>query len=202
MLANELTSTTISLFCYPHAPVLKLFEAWQNNRSSVTCLVPEGVAPEALQHFFGYIAQAGASATHQALTVRVIPFLPQADYDKLLWACDVNFVRGEDSFVRAQWSNRPFIWHIYSQDHHLHHVKLKAFLERYFANAPGLAAFTLDWNDANHNPDTDFRTRWPALQADLPHITQLATDWQNHLIKNGDLATNLLKFCKTLAESP
>ena len=49
------------------------------------------------------------------LTVRVLPFVPQAEYDRLLWACDVNIVRGEDSFVRAQWANRPFAWHIYPQ---------------------------------------------------------------------------------------
>ena len=27
----------------------------------------------------------------------------------------VNFVRGEDSFVRAQWAARPFAWHVYPQ---------------------------------------------------------------------------------------
>ena len=39
-----------------------------------------------------------------------VPFVAQDDYDRLLWACDLNFVRGEDSFVRAQWAARPLIW--------------------------------------------------------------------------------------------
>ena len=30
-----------------------------------------------------------------------LPWLSQTDYDRLLWACDLNFVRGEDSLVRA-----------------------------------------------------------------------------------------------------
>jgi hypothetical protein len=33
----------------------------------------------------------------------------------LLWLCDLNFVRGEDSFVRAQWAARPLVWQIYPQ---------------------------------------------------------------------------------------
>ena len=80
---------------------------------------------------------AGAARTRGALTVRVLPFVPQDDYDRLLWACDVNFVRGEDSFVRAQWAGQPFLWHIYLQDENLHHVKLRAFLQRYAADADG-----------------------------------------------------------------
>jgi uncharacterized repeat protein (TIGR03837 family) len=83
--------------------------------------------------------ESGNVATRGALTVRVLPFVPQPDYDKLLWACDLNFVRGEDSFVRAQWAGKPFIWHIYPQDENLHHKKLRAFLQRYAAALPGLA---------------------------------------------------------------
>jgi hypothetical protein len=57
----------------------------------------------------------------------VLPFdfLPQADFDRLLWRCDINFVRGEDSFVRAQWATHPFVWQIYQQDDDTHLVKLK-----------------------------------------------------------------------------
>ena len=86
---------------------------------------------------------------HGALTVRVLPFVSQPDYDKLLWACDLNFVRGEDSFVRAQWAGKPFIWHIYPQDKNLHHVKLRAFLQRYAADIESLSNFSLFWNSAS-----------------------------------------------------
>ncbi|HEV7856944.1 MAG TPA: elongation factor P maturation arginine rhamnosyltransferase EarP, partial [Herminiimonas sp.] len=91
----EIASTKVSLFCYPHAPIPALFNAWQNSEQPIACLVPEGVAVDAVQAFLGMKAQAGAAKTIGALTVRVLPFVAQPDYDKLLWACDVNFVRGE-----------------------------------------------------------------------------------------------------------
>ena len=50
----------------------------------------------------------------------MLPLLTQRDYDHLLWACDLNFVRGEDSFVRAQWAGAPFVWQIYPQDDGAH----------------------------------------------------------------------------------
>src|SRR5690606_41136062 len=93
-------------------------------------------------------ARAGDSVTIGMLTVRVLPFLPQPDYRRLLWACDLNFVRGEDSFVRAQWAGRPFVWHIYPQDENLHHKKLRAFLGRYVRELPALERFALGWNGA------------------------------------------------------
>ena len=65
------------------------------------------------------------------LSLAFLPFLPQPDYDRLLAACDLNFVRGEDSFVRAQWAAQPFVWHIYQQDEDAHLPKLAAFLDLY-----------------------------------------------------------------------
>ena len=69
-----------------------------------------------------------------------LPWLPQPDYDHLLWACDLNFVRGEDSFVRAQWAGRPFVWQIYPQHDGAHAAKLDAFLDRCLAGARRRAA--------------------------------------------------------------
>src|SRR4029077_20102305 len=123
-------------------------EAWEAGRQALTCLVPEGVASVAVEAFLGAPALAGAVGRRGALTVRVLPFLAQPDYDRLLWACDLNFVRGEDSFVRAQWAGRPFLWHIYPQDENLHHVKLRAFLQRYSADIESLIALSLLWNGA------------------------------------------------------
>ena len=71
-----------------------------------------------------------------ALSVEPIPFLPQDEYDRLLWRCDINFVRGEDSFLRAQWAAKPFVWQIYEQEDDAHLIKLDAFLERYTASLP------------------------------------------------------------------
>jgi uncharacterized repeat protein (TIGR03837 family) len=204
----EMASLKVSLFCYSQAPIPALFDAWQSGDTAITCLVPEGVAVESIQAFIGGDAGAqarvGAAHTRGALTVRVLPFVPQPDYDRLLWACDLNFVRGEDSFVRAQWAGKPFVWHIYPQDENLHHKKLRAFLQRYSvtsANIESLAAFSLHWNGAgteNMKEQANWSALWPQFQADMPKIACRSDEWQRKMRANGDLAGNLLKFVCSL----
>jgi uncharacterized repeat protein (TIGR03837 family) len=192
---QEMASHKVSLFCYPQAPVTELFVEWERGSDAVTCLVPEGVAREQVAAFLGADAIAGAGATRGALTVRVIPFVPQTDYDRLLWACDLNFVRGEDSWVRAQWAARPFIWHIYPQDENLHHVKLRAFLQKYAGNSQSLVDFSLRWNGAQEG---HMDALWTSLQAELPSIVRRAHAWEAQMLANGDLVSNLLAFVRSL----
>ncbi|HZW22255.1 elongation factor P maturation arginine rhamnosyltransferase EarP [Noviherbaspirillum sp.] len=191
--AGEMAALKVSLFCYPHAPVSGLFEAWQGGDSPVTCLVPEGVAPEQVQAFLGEAAKPGAVRTRGALTVRVLPFVAQPDYDRLLWACDLNFVRGEDSFVRAQWARRPFIWHIYPQDKDLHHVKLRAFLARYAFDLESLNSLSLCWNGAVEAGD-GWAPLWKRFADEMQKLTARAYEWECQMLANGNLAANLLKF--------
>jgi len=197
----EMASTKVSLFCYPHAPVAALFALWQGGDTAMTCLVPDGVALEAVEAFLGAHATVGAARTRGALTVRVLPFVAQPEYDKLLWSCELNFVRGEDSIVRAQWAGKPFIWHIYPQDENLHHVKLRAFLKRYSADIGSLNTFSLRWNGAseeNSNEHADWSALWPLLRADLAHIAGRSVLWQQQMLANGDLAGNMLQFAASL----
>ena len=145
-------------------------------------------------------ARAGDSATRGALTVRILPFVAQPDYDRLLWACDLNFVRGEDSWVRAQWANRPFVWHIYLQDENLHHKKLRAFLDRYAQGLDSLRDVSLHWNGASPGPagEADWQALWLALQAELPAIAGRAGTWEAEMLENGDVTSNLLGFAASL----
>ena len=196
--ACDMAAFKVSLFCYPEAPVAALFTAWQQGPEPLTCLVPEGVAAGPVQDFLGMPAVAGASSTRGALTVRVLPFVPQPDYDRLLWACQLNFVRGEDSFVRAQWAGRPFIWHIYPQDSQLHHVKLGAFLKRYAGGLDALEQASLSWNGAGE-AGADWRALWQSLRAELPSIGARTEQWEAEMSRFGDLAGQLLAFCRHLA---
>jgi uncharacterized repeat protein (TIGR03837 family) len=202
--AEEMAALKVSLFCYPHAPVAALFDAWKNGGAALTCLVPEGVAPDAVEAFLGAEAKPGAARTQGALTVRVLPFVAQQDYDKLLWACDLNFVRGEDSVVRAQWAGRPFVWHIYHQDENLHHVKLRAFLQRYSPGIDSLNAFSLRWNGAGGEmlDAGELDALWRPFQSDLPQISLRSEDWQRKMLENGDLCGNLLRFAASLRRAP
>lgn len=195
--APEREETRISLFCYDNNSATALFAAWAEAASPVTCLIPEGVATKQIPAFFG-TAYSGAGNLFRkgSLMVRVLPFLPQDVYDRLLWACDFNFVRGEDSFVRAQWAARPMAWQIYPQDGGAHWPKLKAFLGRYCADLPqataaSLSVFLEAWNRAEDGtPD------WGGLWEHRAALESHAREWANRLIKKEDLATNLVKFCK------
>jgi uncharacterized repeat protein (TIGR03837 family) len=207
--AAEMASLKVSLFCYPHAPVAAMFDTWQNGDVALTCLVPDGVAVEAVEAFLEAQAKPGAARTRGALTVRVLPFVAQQDYDKLLWACDLNFVRGEDSVVRAQWAGRPFVWHIYHQDENLHHVKLRAFLQRYSPGIESLNTLSLRWNGAGGDllvavgaACDEWNALWLSFHADLPQIALQSEDWQRKMLENGDLSSNLLQFAATLQQAP
>lgn len=189
----ELAARKVSLFCYPHAPVADLFATWKEGDAPVLCLVPEGVAADAVQAFLGADPAPGAAHTRGALTVRVLPFVPQPDYDKLLWACDLNFVRGEDSIVRAQWAGRPFVWHIYPQDENLHHKKLRAFLNRYSPDIDSTNAFNLLWNGAA-GEGTSVAAAWAPFEAELERVARRSAAWQAEMFANGDLVSNMLKF--------
>lgn len=192
---EEIGHTKISLFCYPHAPLINLLETWQQSTTPIICLIPEGVATKKLTIFLQQEVSVGSRYTTGALTIYIIPFLNQEKYDQLLWACDINFVRGEDSFVRAQWANKPFIWHIYPQEKALHHKKLQAFLNRTEIKITSWLTHHLIWNDVIS--DT-FTLHWKTLQKDLPALTTSLTIWQNKLTQNGDFVHHLMLFCHSL----
>jgi len=116
-----------------------------------------------------------------------LPFLPQQRYDELLWACDLNFVRGEDSFVRTQWAAKPFIWQIYPQAENAHLVKLEAFLGRHPAGA-ALRPFWQAWNGVGS-------LDWPGFAAGLADLKAPMQRWAESLRTRPDLADGLVQFC-------
>lgn len=188
----------VNLFCYAHAPLADLLSMLESDAHPTLLLVAEGVARNAVEHWLGAPAVAGARGSRDALTVQVLPFLSQDDYDRLLWCGDFNFVRGEDSFVRAQWAERPFCWHIYPQEEAAHLVKLDAFLARYCAGLPdelgaALAALMRGWN-RGELPLPAWQALW---KADAPPILLAhARQWADALYGLGDLASSLLRFAK------
>jgi len=130
-----------------------------------------------------------------ALTVQVLPFVRQEDYDRLLWSCDFNVVRGEDSFVRAQWAGRPLLWHIYEQDDDAHWAKLDAFLELYLAGLSPAAAQALTGFWRAWNAGSDGTQSWQALAENLTEIEEHAQSWCAQLASHADLAAALVLFC-------
>jgi uncharacterized repeat protein (TIGR03837 family) len=188
----------VSLFCYTNPALLGLFAAWAEGEQPVRCLIPEGVASAQLAAFFAQPqTTTGALLQQGALEVRILPFVEQDAYDRLLWAADLCFVRGEDSFVRAQWAAQPFVWHIYPQEEEAHLVKLDAFLERYLSGLPAPTATLLGdfWQAWNSGDAGRCRAAWPALRQHLPQLREHAAAWADEQNQRGDLATNLARFC-------
>jgi len=193
---DELDMFRVSLFCYPHAPVAAMLQAFAAGEREVLCFVPEGVASDAVTAFCGQSLQAGDCIHQGALTLRCLPFIPQTDYDKLLWSCDLNLVRGEDSFVRAQLAGKPFLWHIYPQDENLHHKKLKAFLQIYCPQHPLLTDMMLGWNHASAQAP-DWSVLWSQLLQTFPAMQASAEDWLQQIHDSGDMCSQLLQFCSS-----
>jgi uncharacterized repeat protein (TIGR03837 family) len=193
----------VSLFCYPDAPLPALLDSWAEGEHDLICTVPEGVATGAIDRWTaGKVTRPGQSIVRGSLTLAAIPFLPQEDYDRLLWASDFNFVRGEDSFVRAQWAARPWVWNAYPQAGKTRAEKLDAFLARY-ANglAPGVAAilysFHETWNGAAER-QRDIVTLWGALVDARSELDEYASTWAQALAAQPDLTSSLVEFASGL----
>ena len=188
----------ISLFAYENRALPSLLEALAENSTPICCLVPITRTQSAIEAFLGHTVKAGDVVHRGPLEIRLLPFVAQDEYDRLLWSCDLDFVRGEDSFVRVQWAAAPMLWHIYPQSDDAHRVKLDAFLDRYCADAPAdlaelLRAGFLAWNGFG-----DFSS--PLIRAwlsRLPEIRQHAVNWEKYLSKQQDLCTSLVRFCKS-----
>ncbi|CAG2149919.1 hypothetical protein LMG31506_04126 [Cupriavidus yeoncheonensis] len=192
----DASALKVSLFSYRNPALPALLEQWRDGPEPVQCLIPQGMAAEQLAAWSGEAAAPGRTLVRGNLQVNIVPFVRQEHYDEMLWACDLNFVRGEDSFVRAQWAARPLVWHIYPQDEDAHRDKLDAWLALFSrsgvdsAAAQALADFWHAWNAYGNAPD------WTALRSKLPVLTQAARQWQARLLGLGDLAANLVAFCE------
>lgn len=192
--------TLATLFGYESAPVSGLLQAWSAGPPLVAA-VPASRISEPVARFMGASTDfplAGRAARRGSLEVRFLPFLPQDRYDELLWLADWNFVRGEDSFLRAQWADRPFVWQLYPQENGAHLVKLEAFLERYCVGLePALAAplteLSRTWNGAPGSKS--LAQAWLALSSGGEALRRHAGRWAAVAAAGGDLAIRLARFC-------
>lgn len=170
----------ISLFCYEPAALPQLLQALVGTAHHLLVLPgrPLAAVQQALQAQPPHRPQPHWTA---------LPYTDQHGFDQMLWACDLNCVRGEDSLVRALWAGQPFVWHIYPQHDDAHHAKLDAFLD-WLQAPPSLRAFHHAWNGlgAAHTatwPDDATLAQWAAC-------TQAA---RQRLLQQDDLLSQLLK---------
>lgn len=135
--------TVVSLFCYEPPALPQLLAQLAAGPRTTHLLVTAGRATQAVR--------ACAPAATGSLRLHYLPLLSQREYDELLWACDLNFVRGEDSIVRGLLAGVPCVWQIYPQEDGAHEAKLAAFLA-WLQPPAGLRDFFLAWNGVSAGP--------------------------------------------------
>lgn len=175
----------ISYFAYRDAPLEQLLAILAAANRSIILLAP--------------VADFDASKPARergGVQFHEIPFMSQPDYDRLLMICDLNFVRGEDSFVRAQLAGKPMIWDIYKQENNAHTPKLQAFLLQYCRSFDQDTRETLAkcfeiWNER----DLKDTAAWLSMVDQLDAIRHGAAAWAEFLIESPSLTERLLAFC-------
>lgn len=181
----------VSLFCYEPAALAALLAQLDAAPTPTLLLVSAGRARKAVQTILAQRAAenaAGVDRPFHRLRVAYLPPLSQSDFDQLLWACDLNFVRGEDSLVRALWAGKPLVWQIYPQDDAAHVHKLNAFLDAIGASA-SLRSFHHVWNGVH---PTGASRALPLI--DLNSWSQSLRAARERLLQMNDLVTQLVQF--------
>jgi|JI10StandDraft_1071094.scaffolds.fasta_scaffold06304_9 uncharacterized repeat protein (TIGR03837 family) len=190
--------TDISLFCYGVSPVEPFLRGLACSGQPVRLMIPAGVATDALTRFTGVRPVPGETVVHDNINFHNLIFLSQDDYDRLLWSCDLNFVRGEDSLVRSVWAGNPMIWDIYKQPERAHIPKLWAFHDHFWAGLDPECREILDFFSAMWNEEGRQDEMIPAhrLLACLPALRDHARRRSLEQAAQDDLATRLVAFIR------
>ena len=168
----------VTLFCYDNPALPALL---QDLAREPTLLL---LTPGPAQRQVMAIAPAGLRVHH-------LHWLSQTHFDHLLWASNLNFVRGEDSLVRALWAGVPFVWQAYPQHDGAHTAKVEAVLNQLQA-PPAVAALWRAWNGTGHNgagPPV-----WPGLPASCTTLARYWQQAQQAQAAQPDLVSRLLAF--------
>ncbi len=173
---------TASVFCYRDSPLPALLDAMQSGARDVRLLVPGGMPGGLGGRSLG--PQTGDTWRGGRLTLVRMPFVDQDAYDAILAACDLNLVRGEDSFVRAQWAARPLLWAAYRQPDDAHLDKVDAWLAR-SAMPQAWADLNRWFNGAIPGPGTEGHAvaLWRAAIDGIDTAREEATRWRRALLE-------------------
>lgn len=177
------------LFCYASPALPAMLAALA--RQPTVILATQGHAQEQLR--------AIGAGSIDGLRVVELPWLNQTEFDRTLWSADLNFVRGEDSLVRAIWAAKPFIWQVYPLEAALRERKQDALLAA-MAGAIGRPAWckTLATAFRRHNGlGADGGGNATPSPIELPEARAWGEGmqrWCEQLATRADLATQLIAF--------
>ena len=175
----------ISLFCYAPGLLPYLLDTLNDSDRPTLLLATHGKAQQAVQTW-------QSEVTASNLRIANLPPLTQTDFDQLLALCDLNFVRGEDSVVRAIWAGKPFVWNIYPQDDAAHTEKLAAFLTQ-LQLPPEIVTLHHAWNDLLPLADGQRAIDW-LCTSNWQIWREKIEETRALLQRQDDLTTALLEF--------
>ena len=183
----------ISLFCYEPPALPALLAQCAQADHPTRLLVTPGRATAATQAALAQIKHQNSLQTppekRNQLSISYLPPVPHSAFDEMLWACDLNLVRGEDSLVRALWAGQALVWQIYPQDDNAHHDKLQAFLD-WLQAPPSLRQFHAAWNGIEALPLP------PLDDATLHEWAVCIQAARTRLLAQSDLVSQLMGWCE------
>jgi uncharacterized repeat protein (TIGR03837 family) len=196
-----LKAIKISLFSYPQADIESLIHALLSSQQKVWLLLPYNAEITALNQIIQkHHLSLQSTQTINNISLFLLPFLSQIEYDQLLWACDLNFVRGEDSWIRAILAGKPFIWQPYIQTENTHIKKLDAFLDHYLTLddetniKPLIREAHHVWSNSTSLPHPDY---WLNLLAMLPNWYQYSLLYTDQQVSQASLTTQIVTFANS-----
>lgn len=191
------------LFGYAGAVWAKWLHMWRAAGVPMTLWLAGGQIIDSLRHsgLIGAdeLAAPGSRTDWHNLRLCRLPFVPQTQFDRLLWLADGAIVRGEDSFVRAQWAGLPFFWHIYPQEAQAHLAKLHAFWQRAAADWPPSIqqahhALSQELNGAAALEAPARLAAWQTLQTHFAGWRRHSDAWSQRLHAQSDTVERLALF--------
>jgi uncharacterized repeat protein (TIGR03837 family) len=195
----EQDSLNVSLFCYQNAPIQLFLSILSASQYRTTLFVPFNSHLQQYAEFFNQPEfQVGNEYTSGNLKLKVLPFLRQDEYDALLRECDINFVRGEDSWLRAIWAGKPMIWQPYVQEENTHIKKLNAFLDMFYASCDTAAQVAICKMYRSWTSGALVDSDWVNMMQHREILNQHARTQKSNFSKQPDLASKLVIFCNNL----
>ena len=143
------------------------------------------------------------SLKYGKIEIRFLNFLNQEEYEELINIVDFNFVRGEDSFIRAVLTGKPYMWHIYCQEEYAHMDKIEGFLDKYrkvienFSDEDfllNMEKFFKDYNFRKENSLELGKESYLYFFENLAKIEKYNTIFRDFLIQKCNLINKLKDF--------
>ncbi len=182
-----------------------LFEELKKLDREVVILALGEKTQESLREIFkknsqGYFRN---SLKYGKIEIKFMDFLNQEEYEELINIVDFNFVRGEDSFIRAVLTGKPYMWHIYCQEDYAHMDKIVGFLDKYrrvvknFSNEEFLMEIEKFFKDYNFRKENSLelgKESYLYFFENLAEIERCNSIFRDFLIQKCNLINKLKDF--------